>query len=179
MKNDTMNVLDIIIIIPLVWFGFKGLKNGLIKEAGSVAALVLGIFGALEFSGFTEKYVHNFTSVSAQYIPLIAFAVTFVAILIVVYLISGLLDKFVNAVKLGWLNKLGGIVFGVLKIAFIISALFYMLHQVNTQKKWISESYLNTSLLYKPIAAIIPTVYPYIPDIEINKHEQTKEDEKK
>jgi len=169
-----MNAIDIIIIIPLIWFGFKGFRNRLIKEAGSLAALILGIWGAMKLSVYTEQYVDSYTSASAQYIPVIAFAVTFLAIIIGVFLISGLLDRFVNTINLDWLNKLGGVVFGALKIAFILSGIIFMFNRFNHDKQWVKTDYLNGSLLYGHVEKLVPAICPFIPQLS----DMTADDDK-
>ncbi len=52
-----MNYIDLIIAIPLVWGVFVGFKNGLIIEVASLAALLLGIFGAIHFSDLTANFL--------------------------------------------------------------------------------------------------------------------------
>jgi len=45
-----MNYIDIIILAVLAWALFRGFKNGLFIEIASIAALILGIWGAIRFS---------------------------------------------------------------------------------------------------------------------------------
>ena len=45
-----MNYLDIIIIIPLIWGAYKGFRKGFIIEIASLIALILGIWGGINFS---------------------------------------------------------------------------------------------------------------------------------
>ncbi len=54
-----MNWLDIVLAIPLLWFTYKGFRNGLIIELASLAALILGIFIALHFSFYAEDYLRR------------------------------------------------------------------------------------------------------------------------
>lgn len=162
-----MNVLDIIIAIPVIWFAYKGFSHGLIKEAGSLAALILGIYGAMKLSCYTQQYIAGFESVSAQYIPVISFAITFIAIIVGITLLSRLLDRFVNAIKLDWLNKLGGVVFGALKAGFIISGLIFIINQFNANDRWFNSDYAGSSLLYPYVEKLVPAVCPYIPETDL------------
>ena len=52
-----MNWLDIVLAIPLLWFMYKGFRNGLIIELASLAALILGIYVALHFSFYVKDYL--------------------------------------------------------------------------------------------------------------------------
>ena len=82
----SINYLDLIIAIPLLWFGYKGFKNGFIVEAASLAALLLGVFGAYRFSGITADFLTNSMGLTSEYIGIISFAVTFIVIVIVLHL---------------------------------------------------------------------------------------------
>ena len=46
----TINLLDIILLIPLLLFAWNGYKKGFIIELASLAALVLGLYMAFFFS---------------------------------------------------------------------------------------------------------------------------------
>jgi membrane protein required for colicin V production len=46
-----MNYIDIIIGIVLIVSAISGFRKGLIVEVASLAALILGIWGAIHFSG--------------------------------------------------------------------------------------------------------------------------------
>ncbi|NLA25079.1 MAG: CvpA family protein [Bacteroidales bacterium] len=157
-----MNALDIILIIPIAWFGFKGLKNGLIKEIASLLAIVVGLYGAMKFSCYLEKYVASYTSSSAEYIPTIAFVICLIAIIVGVYLLSGLLNKFITKIKLTWLNKLGGLVFGVLKTLLILSSIILMINKFNLSNEKLKEDFFKSSVLYSPIEKLAPKIYPFI-----------------
>ena len=47
-----MNTLDIIFLIPLLWFAYKGFVNGLVVELASLIALLLGVYLSFRFSVF-------------------------------------------------------------------------------------------------------------------------------
>ena len=74
----SVNYLDIFIAIPLLWFGYKGFKNGFVIEAASLAALLLGVFGAYRFSGITSEFLIQNMDIQTEYISLISFAITFI-----------------------------------------------------------------------------------------------------
>ncbi len=157
-----MNYIDLIIAIPLVWGVFVGFKNGLIIEVASLAALLLGIFGAIHFSDLTANFLVTNLNITTQYINLIAFAVTFVGIVIVVHLLAKMIDKLVKAVALGFVNRLLGMVFGLIKYAFIISIILVIINAINRNKTFISEEKIENSILYKPLSAFAPTIFPYL-----------------
>lgn len=157
-----MNYIDLIIAIPLVWGVFVGFKNGLIIEVASLAALLLGIYGAIHFSDLTANFLVANLNITTQYINLIAFAVTFVGIVIVVHLLAKMIDKLVKAVALGFVNRLLGMVFGLIKYAFLISIILVIINAINRNLNFLSDEKTESSLLYKPLSNFAPTIFPYL-----------------
>jgi membrane protein required for colicin V production len=79
-----------------------------------------------------------------------------------VVLLAKVLEKFIKTATLGWLNKVAGIIFGVFKMAFFISVLFWLMQMVETKLPLLNETQKNTSVLYAPVARIAPAVLPVI-----------------
>jgi membrane protein required for colicin V production len=150
-----MNVIDIILIIPLVWFAYKGFANGLVLELASILALLLGIYLSVHFSAFVGTKV----GINGQYASLLAFIITFIAVVILVQLLARVIDKAFKLTAVGVLNKIGGILFGILKIALILSILFYIIDKIDTKKLIVSDKNRNESKLIQPIEKIAPALY--------------------
>ncbi|MEA1873141.1 MAG: CvpA family protein [Bacteroidota bacterium] len=162
-----MNYLDIIILIPVLWMAFKGLKKGLIKEIASLAALILGIWVASSFSHFLVSILADNTKIDDNYIPLIAFGLIFILVVILIHLLSNGLDKLVNAIALKSLNKFGGAVFGAAKAVLIIAAILFLFNQFLVIKlELIPQEVMDDSFLYNPILDLIEFLYPKIENIK-------------
>jgi len=149
-----MEYIDVIIAIPLLWGAIIGFKKGLIIELASLVALFLGIYGSIQFSEFTSVQLSNHLEINPQWLGLLSFLVTFLAIVISVFLLAKILDKFVKAIALGMVNRIAGMLFGICKYALILSFLFYFFNQFNSKFHFIEEDWKTSSLLYKPIYAI-------------------------
>ncbi|MDA3897033.1 MAG: CvpA family protein [Desulfobacteraceae bacterium] len=169
-----MNWLDIVILIPALWLGFKGFKNGLVKEIAGLAALFLGLWIAVNFSHYIEGLLSENTNISDDYLPLIAFAVLFIVTVILVHLLSKSIDKLVKSVALGWANQLTGLVFGVAKAVLIIGAVIFILDQVIVvELDLIPREITEESLLYQPINELIEFVYPKIKNLHLEEFHVT------
>jgi len=177
-KRKRMNYIDLLIAIPLVWGAFVGFKNGLIIEVASLAALLLGILGAIHFSDFTANFLVANLNITTQYINLIAFAITFVGIVILVHLLAKMIDKLVKAVALGFVNRLLGMVFGLIKYAFLISIILVIINAINRNMTFISKGKIENSILYKPLSDFAPSIFPYLDFQEIKKDIKNFRDDK-
>ncbi|MCF8371185.1 MAG: CvpA family protein [Bacteroidales bacterium] len=160
--QNSFNYVDIVLAIPLLWFCFKGFKNGLIIEAASLAALFLGVYGAYRFSGYTTVLLIEKVGLESEYISLISFAITFILIVIAVHFLAKLIDRFIKAVALGFINRLLGLLFGVAKFAFIISIILGLINHFDKEEKVISPKLKQESLLYEPLSKFAPMIFPYL-----------------
>lgn len=155
-----MNYFDIIVGALLAFALYKGFKNGLIIELASLAALVLGLLGAIKFSDITASYLSE--HIDSEYIGLIAFIITFILIVIGVHLVAKVVDKLVSAIALGPVNRILGSAFSFLKYAFIISVLLAVFNGLEKNFKLIPEEQKAESHLYEPLSSIAPFVFPYL-----------------
>jgi membrane protein required for colicin V production len=155
-----MNWLDIVLAIPLLWFMYKGFRNGLIIELASLAALILGIFIALHFSFYAEDYLRENFEIAEKYLYIISFAITFMIVALLVFLVGKIIHKLVSIIALGFLNRLAGGLFGLLKAALVLSVILYFLNGFDTDSRILKQDVKEKSILYEPIRSIIPMIIP-------------------
>lgn len=158
-----MNWLDIVLAIPMLWFLYKGFRNGLIIELASLAALVLGIWVALHFSFYVEGWLIDNFEIGDKYLSIISFALTFLIVAILVYLAGKIIHKLVGIVFLGFINRLAGGIFGLLKVALVLSVILYFINSFDSNL--IKAEVKDNSVLYEPVESIVPFIIPRI-DLE-------------
>ncbi len=152
-----MNFLDIIFILIIVLFAFQGFRKGLIYEIASLAGLILGIYAAFHFASYIEVYLIEYLNISEKYSTIAAFIIVFIGVVILLHLAGKIIEKIVDLVALGILNKLAGAVFGVLKAIVLLSLALLIINHFDGEL--ISKEKKTESFLYKPIAAIAPILW--------------------
>jgi len=157
-----INFLDIIIIIPLLLFAWQGFKKGLIIEVATLAALVLGLFFAFCFSDYAANLLNDHFSIDEKYMAALSFIVTFIVVVIVVIAVGKILQKIIDIILLGFLNKAAGAVFGIVKGALILSILLLIINYFDTNQKLIKEEYKENSIFYEPIESFAPNLYNWL-----------------
>lgn len=165
-----MNILDLILAVPLLWALYRGFRKGLVYMAASIAALVLGILGAIRFHETIGEWLNNLFTIQQEHLNLISFAVTFILIVIIVHVAAFLADKLIKAVALNLVNRAAGMLFGFLVTAFVISIVLMPVDAANQRKEFISKDTLEGSLLYKPLKNFAPTVLPYLKKEDFRKY---------
>lgn len=156
-----MNTIDIIISVLLLFGLVRGIMKGLIVEVASLVALVGGLYGAMNFSFYASDLLKTYVSWDAKYIQITAFALTFLAIVILVSLLGKFLTKIAKTIALGLLNKILGGLFGALKIALILSIILMFFNKINSSLPFVKKDTLDNSILYKPVSGLAPMVFPF------------------
>ncbi len=154
-----MSFIDIIIILFLLWGAIQGFSKGLIIEVATLAGMVFGVYLAIRYSPYIEEILRDFLNVTSRYIAYIALAVTFVVVVAGVYAMGKILTKLVNILALGWVNKLIGSVFGILKYVVIVCVLLLILDAVNGKFEFLSEETLQKSKLFSPFLNFAQNIY--------------------
>jgi len=163
------NYIDLILGGILVYGAIKGLMKGLIVEIAGLLALILGVWGAIHFSDVVGDFLSSKFDWNEKYISLSAFIITFLGIIIAISTLGKALTSVASVIALGWLNKLFGAIFGLLKIGFMLSVLLNILLQINTKLDFLEKKVLKESVLFEPVADVAPTVFPMLKNLEIQK----------
>jgi membrane protein required for colicin V production len=157
-----MNYIDIIIIALLVYAALFGIWKGFVRQLFGLAALFLGIWCACRFSGFTAAYISQWIDKNETAVTIISFAITFIIVLLGVILVGRLTEQLVKAVTLGWVNRLIGLLFSVLKMALILSVCIWLLQAFDRMWPFFPHHDCGQSILFAPVSKLAPVVFPYL-----------------
>lgn len=155
-----MNVMDIILATFIVFGLYKGLRNGLFVELASLVSFFVGVYIAIKFSYLMVAYFPS--TWSSKTIKLVAFISTLLLIMIGLYQLAKVLSKIANFAYLGWLNTLGGALFGSLKTILFIGIVLGMIQKINFNNLIISKKTQTDSLLFDPILSTTTTLVPVL-----------------
>lgn len=146
-----MNYLDILLFVPLVYGGWRGFKKGLIIELFTLLALFTGIYAGIHFSDMIASILRENLGLSSKYLPIIAFSITFLLVGAMVFFGGKMLESMIKAVALGPINKIAGLLFGAIKLLYILSAILVILESIDEKNDFFPQDLKDGSLLYNPI----------------------------
>jgi membrane protein required for colicin V production len=155
-----MNFIDILIIVPLIYAGYKGYKHGLIIEVFTLLALFVGLYAGIHFSDFIAEYLKTTFSWNSEYLPIISFTIIFLAIGAMVFFAGKTIEQMVKVVHLTPLNKFFGVFFSILKMTYFLSVLLVIAESYDEKGDFLPEEKKESSLLYKPVKAVSTTTIP-------------------
>ncbi|MBA6151740.1 CvpA family protein [Gelidibacter maritimus] len=157
-----MNVFDIVLIAFIGLGLVRGLMKGFFVEIASVIALIAGVYGAIHFSNFAETFIDENSQWDEKTVNIVAFAVTFLIIVLAIALAGKALTKLADFAALGIVNKLLGGLFGALKIALILSVVLNIFDSMNRAIPMTDEKTVEDSALYSPVKSLVPMIFPLI-----------------
>lgn len=113
-----MNWLDYFLLLLAILFAAGGLKRGLSREAFGLAATVAGILLAAWFYGVPSAILRPYLS-SDWLAHMLGFLLIFFVVQIAGALAGTLLARLLKWTGLGWLDRVGGALFGVVKAGLV------------------------------------------------------------
>ena len=155
-----MTTLDIILLVLIGIGAVLGFMKGFLRQLAGLLGLVAGLLVA------KALYVHVADEVFSQVTDNMGLArgLAFVAIWLLVpllfLLVASLLTKLMEAVSLGWINRLLGAVLGAAKYALVISLLLMVVNHLDTENALISRTKKAASVLYEPVKGLAELFIP-------------------
>ena len=164
-----MNFIDITTLLCCVPAIFRGLSKGFIAQAAALVALVLGAWMSFHFSSTVVEWIRPAMDVSPAILQVIAFTLILVAVFLALTLAGKALEGLVKVVMLGWLNKLLGVAFSLLKVILAIGLVILLIDTVTHALEIDCSKTTAESLLYNPIKSFADVFFPYIKELIFNK----------
>lgn len=157
-----MNILDIIILICLVPAVVQGIRKGFISQAISIVSLVLGVWASARFANMVGDWLAQYITASEQVLRVVAFAVILVLVFLVLGLVGKLLEGVLKLIMLGWLNKLLGVVFSLIKCFLILGLVVLAFNSLNATFGFVKPAVMADSVLYPVVKDLADAVFPYL-----------------
>ena len=150
-----MNLLDFLILIPILYFCYKGARNGLVGEVLGIAGIIIGVFLTFHYMDDMADIIRPFIEGDPNYLPFLAGAIIFLGTLIIIQIIAVLLRRFLKVIKLNFVNRILGFFFGLLKGGIIVSAILLLMAGFNQP----SEESREKSVSYEYVIYLAPWAY--------------------
>ena len=141
-----LNYFDVAVVSILVLFTLRGFLRGFVGEVAGVVAIVGGLWFAHRFSPQVAVYL-DFVR-DPLWRNVLAYALTFLAILLLVGLTARVLQKILSFSFVSWADKLAGAALGLVKGLVICSVLLLLAQRFLSDAAFMRESrvlpYLNS-----------------------------------
>jgi len=144
--------LDITCGIIILLFFIRGYMQGLILSAFSVIAILLGILCALKLSQTFASWLLINGYISSPWAQVVSYIVLFLAVVFVVRMIGRIIEKAIEEIILGTVNKLlGGLLY-----AFLGAVLWSSLLWIGVRAHIIAPETITASKTYSSVSKLAP-----------------------
>ena len=156
-----MNMIDLLILVPLLFFAFRGFRNGLVKEVFGLIGLVLAVFFSFQYMAEFSVLIREQLDTQSPYVPYFSFGILFLLVLLAVQVIIYFTEGLLRIVFLSLPNRLFGAVFSAFKSALVISIILllfsgFALPDTETRSE---------SLFYPYIIQLAPATYNVVANV--------------
>ncbi|NDV64278.1 CvpA family protein [Bacteroides sp. 224] len=156
-----MLIIDYIILVILVAGALHGCLKGLLKQLASVLGLVIGLIAARAlYLSLAEKVSPMVSESSMTIVQIISFVAIWAIVPLLFFLLASVLTHALEAVSLGWVNRLLGFLLGTFTSILVLGILMNILDYLDVNNVLISGTIKEDSVLYYPIKHIISGLFP-------------------
>ena len=117
-----MNPLDMLIVVILAFCLIRGVFTGLIKELSSIIGVFAGFYAAYTYYGVITQFLSRWTS-NIAYLNILSFLVIFCLVFITISIFGIVIKYLLNIAFLGWMDRICGAGFGMIKGVLIVSVI--------------------------------------------------------
>jgi len=139
-----MNGLDIALLVLVVLLAIRGFSKGLIREVFSIGGVILGFYIALKF---VQNTTHFLGIEDVTLAKVVGFIVVFLTIVVVTQIVGALLSRFLKLIFLGFVDRLLGMVLGMLEAMIIAGMIVSVLARIKPVKEYVYESRIGPFLV--------------------------------
>ncbi|MCF7826724.1 MAG: CvpA family protein, partial [Candidatus Marinimicrobia bacterium] len=135
---------DLIGLLLIVIMAISGLKKGLIDGVLKMVGIYAAIYASMHYNQYGTALIEPLIHLPDAYKVPAGFVIMFILVMYSITFISFILKKLVKTMRLGAVDRLGGITFGALKAGLILSAFVWAFAMVPADRRgtWQKESKL-------------------------------------
>lgn len=167
-----MNIAEIILLGLLLAGGYQGYKKGLLREVVAIIALVLGIMAGLVFLEQGKIFLSQFFDTYSSVLSVFSFLLIFICVVVLTTLMGRVLKSTIDLTPIGYLDGAGGAVLGIIKWAFFMSMMLWVLDmaeiRISTveESQWYSKIKSFTPVLIEKFKIWFPVLEDLIKEVE-------------
>ncbi len=150
--------LDIVFLVPLLWGAYSGFKKGLIAQVLGLTSLFAGVWLGVNYQQMVSPFLIE--KVQEKYLSISCFIVLFFSVIILGAITTKIMEKFANFIQLKLINKLVGLILGVLKISSFLVIAVSIIQTWDSQSIMIDQSTKENSLFFPVFNNIGNSILP-------------------
>lgn len=159
---QNMNWFDLIVLILLLISVINGYRKGLIGQLVGLAIILLSaIFGG-NLATYILPILNDYLDLPANLSRALSFLIAFAAIAIVISIIGKIIQKLLNIVLLGFVNRMLGSIIAIGTLMFGLSIILNLVLMIDKKENLISKEIKEESFFFERVEAVVPAIVPFL-----------------
>lgn len=159
-----MNLIDGILLLLMLYYAYRGFKNGFVWETFSIVGIIVAIFFSFLLMNPVADMMRFRFGFTFELLPVAVFAIIFVFLIIVSFIVIHFTNELLQTTFLSIVNRVTGLAVAVFKGAIIISIALIFLSTFDIPDAQTREE----SLTYSYFDGVAPAVYDLVASIHPN-----------
>ena len=158
-----MGVLDIVLLVIFIPAIIRGITKGFIEQLAALLSIFLSAYVAYLFADKVGAWLSQwitFNSPTVLYI--LSFVVVIILCVLLMNLVAKVMSKLVDAIALGWLNRILGFVIAIFNTALVLGIIFVLFNDLNAKYLQLNTQFMQDSVIYAWINKLTEIVFPYL-----------------
>jgi membrane protein required for colicin V production len=109
-----------------------------------------------------DQWLMETVKPSRSWLPILSFTITFLLVVAGILIIARLMEKIVDVVGMGFLNRLGGAILGFAKGVILCSIILFIVTGFDPNQKGITKEDKKGSLTYKTVSSVFPAIMKWM-----------------
>lgn len=161
-----MAVLDIILLILFIPAIIRGVSKGFVEQLVALLSLFASAYLAFLFADSVSEWLSRYISLSSPTVLyVLAFIIVVILCVFILRLTGKLLSKALDALSLGWIDRILGFLLAIFNTAIIIGLLMTLFNDLNSHYFHLSTQFMQDSVVYSWIEKFTDTLFPYLKSI--------------
>lgn len=164
------SILDIILVLLLVVFAWKGYKQGLIEALASLFSIMIGLYVAARFYSIGATWLMHWTGWGQTFSRVLVFIAIFIVINRLVSYLFYLADRFLQLIFrlpfIRLLNHLLGAFLAILEGVIILTVLIFIFKYIPINST--ATKAVNNSIVSSYLIKTSSFVWPFLPNVAKN-----------
>lgn len=136
----TLNIADLCLAIIWLFFSLRGYMRGLVKEVGSLAAIVMGFYCAGTYHKALAPHLSEY--ISGNYASTAAYLIIFTVALVTVWFVALAVSGMVKVTMTQWADRFFGGGFGLIKGVILTAVFLFLIHLASPNPDFLKGSHL-------------------------------------
>ena len=162
-----MNIMDIVLIIPLLYGAWRAFRKGFIMALFTILALLIGLYAAFQFSDKFTRFISTQTNSMPEYLPAFSFLILFLLVGACIYFGGKALEQVIKIAQLSLVNKLLGAALGLIKWTYFIGGVLVFIDSVDLKEQFLTKELKTNSFVYQLTNGLISNSIPGAADTEL------------